>query len=85
MWRRFIPAQAPLDTIDYTFLARQFRLSGGNIKNIVVSAAYLASANGGRIGMPHVLRAAWREHRKIGRALSASDFGEYASLVRREA
>ena len=85
IWRRFIPPQAPLDAIDYAFLARQFRLAGGNIKNIVVAAAYLASANGGRIGMPHVVRAAWREHRKIGRALSASDFGEYASLLRPEA
>ena len=84
MWRRFIPAQAPADAIDYAFLARQFRLAGGNIKNIVVAAAYLASANGGRIGMPHVVRAAWREHRKIGRAITAGDFGEYAALLRRE-
>ena len=56
-------------------------LSGGNIKNIVVSAAYLASANGGRIGMPHLIRATWGEHRKIGRVLSATDAGEYVSLV----
>jgi SpoVK/Ycf46/Vps4 family AAA+-type ATPase len=82
MWRRFIPAGAPVaDGIDYGFLAGRFGLSGGNIKNIVVSAAFLASANGGRIGMPHLIRATWGEHRKIGRVLSATDAGEYGSLV----
>jgi hypothetical protein len=82
MWRRFIPAGAPVaDGIDYGFLAGRFGLSGGNIKNIVVSAAFLASANGGRIGMPHLIRATWGEHRKIGRVLSATDAGEYVSLV----
>lgn len=82
MWRKFIPPQAPVDDgIDFTFLARQFRLSGGNIKNIVVSAAYLASTNGGRIGMSHMVRAAWREHKKIGRVLSESDIGDYAAVL----
>ncbi|ANZ28495.1 hypothetical protein A4U64_26760 (plasmid) [Rhodococcus sp. WB1] len=81
MWRKFIPPQAPVDEIDYDFLARQFRLAGGNIKNIVVSAAYLASANGGRIGMPHLIRATWREHRKTGRVLSPGDVGPYASVL----
>jgi AAA+ superfamily predicted ATPase len=79
MWRQFLPAEAPVDEgIDYTFLARQFPLSGGNIRSIVVSAAYLASANGGRIGMRQLVRAAWREHQKLGRVLSESDLGEYA-------
>ena len=56
MWRQFLPDAAPVDPgIDYDFLARQFRLSGGNIKNIVVSAAYHAAANGGSIAMSHLL------------------------------
>ena len=75
------PAAPIADGIDYGFLAGRFGLSGGNIKNIVVSAAFLASANGGRIGMPHLIRATWGEHRKIGRVLSATDAGEYVSLV----
>ena len=81
MWRTFLPAQAPVDAIDVEFLARQFRLPGGNIKNIVVAAAYLASSNGGRIGMSHLIRATWREHRKTGRVLSAGDVGPYAALL----
>jgi hypothetical protein len=82
MWRQFMPTEAPVDeAIDYAYLASQFRLSGGNIKNIVLSAAYLASANGGRIGMPHLIRATWREHQKIGRVLSESDIGDYATFI----
>ncbi|MEU7000219.1 ATP-binding protein [Nonomuraea sp. NPDC046570] len=79
MWRGFLPPEAPVEEdIDHAFLARQFRLSGGNIKNIVLASAYLACADGGRIGMTHLVRAAWREHQKIGRVLSAGDIGEYA-------
>ncbi|MDQ3780360.1 MAG: ATP-binding protein [Chloroflexota bacterium] len=81
MWRQFLPAAAPVDPgIDYDFLARQFRLSGGNIKNIVVSAAYHAAANGGCITMPHLLRATWREHQKIGRRLPDTEIGEYLTV-----
>jgi SpoVK/Ycf46/Vps4 family AAA+-type ATPase len=82
MWRQFIPAAAPVDkSVDYPFLARQFRLTGGNIKNIVVSAAYLASANGGQIDMVHLLRASWREHQKIGRVMARDDLGDYAPML----
>jgi AAA+ superfamily predicted ATPase len=81
MWREFLPREAPVDTIDFEFLAREFRLSGGNIRNIVVSAAYLASANGGRIGMSHLMRAAWREHQKIGRVFAPNDAGDYAAAL----
>jgi SpoVK/Ycf46/Vps4 family AAA+-type ATPase len=79
MWRGFLPTTAPVaDTVDYRFLADRFRLSGGNIKNIVLAAAHLASANGGRIAMAQLVEATWGEHRKIGRVLSADDLGGYA-------
>jgi hypothetical protein len=82
MWRRFLPSRAPVDaSIDYSWLARQFRLAGGNIRNIVVSAAYLASASGDRIGMPHLIRATWREHQKLGHLLSELDIGDYARAL----
>jgi hypothetical protein len=81
MWQEFLPPEAPVDTIDFEFLAREFRLSGGNIRNIVVSAAYLAAANGGRIGMSHLMRAAWREHQKIGRVFAPNDAGDYVAAL----
>ncbi|MGW0809091.1 ATP-binding protein [Nonomuraea sp. NPDC002799] len=86
MWRGFLPPEAPVnegadDGVDHAFLAREFRLSGGNIKNIVLAAAYLACGEGRPIGMSHLVRAAWREYQKIGRVLSPADVGEYAALL----
>lgn len=83
IWQVLFPPEVPRDeAIDFAFLAKQFRLSGGNIKNIVLGAAFLAAANGGQIGMEQLIQATWRECQKIGRAVNASDFGKYAEVVR---
>jgi Winged helix domain, variant/ATPase family associated with various cellular activities (AAA) len=83
IWEVMFPPEAPLQAdIDLDFLARQFRLAGGNIKNIALGAAFLGAAEGDRISMDHLIRATWRECRKLGRALGSSDFGRYAEIIR---
>jgi SpoVK/Ycf46/Vps4 family AAA+-type ATPase len=83
IWQRHFPPEAPQEEgIDCTFLAR-LRLAGGNIKNIVLSAAFLAAADGGRIGMEHLMQATRREYQKLGKPLSAAELGPYAAEVRR--
>jgi SpoVK/Ycf46/Vps4 family AAA+-type ATPase len=73
IWRRMFPSQAPLaDDLDFVTLARSFKLSGGNIKNIAIAAAFLAADDGQCIGMGHVLRAAKREFQKVGQAWEES-------------
>ena len=73
---------APRDEeIDFEFLAERVRLSGGNIKNIVLGAAFLAASNGGRIGMAQLIKAARREHQKMGRVLNANDLGKYSEVM----
>ncbi|OPX92854.1 MAG: ATP-dependent zinc metalloprotease FtsH [Syntrophorhabdus sp. PtaB.Bin006] len=68
IWKTHFPGAAPLsDEIDFRFLSRQFQISGGSIKNIVLNAAFLAAENGGVIGMDHVLHGARREFEKIGK------------------
>ena len=68
IWRTHFPGQAPVSPdIDYAWLARQFQITGGHIKNIVLNAAFFAAANGGVIGMEHVLHGAKREFEKIGK------------------
>jgi SpoVK/Ycf46/Vps4 family AAA+-type ATPase len=68
IWRTHFPPQAPLaDDLDYGLLARQLQVAGGNIKNIVLNAAFLASADGGAIAMSHLLHSARREFEKIGK------------------
>ncbi|MCP4663259.1 MAG: ATP-binding protein, partial [bacterium] len=66
IWRNLFPRQAPVsDAVDYELLAERFRLAGGNIRNIVLNAAFLAAQNGGVIEMGHILRGARREYEKI--------------------
>ncbi|HZF20333.1 MAG TPA: ATP-binding protein [Burkholderiales bacterium] len=68
IWRTHFPESAPVsDDLDYGFLARQFQIAGGNIKNVVLNAAFLAADDGGAIGMSHVLQSAKREFEKIGK------------------
>lgn len=82
IWEILMPKEAPRDeAIDYEFLARQFRFSGGNIKNIVLKAAFLAAAGNGCITMECLVRATWRESQKIGRAIGKNDFGKYAEML----
>jgi SpoVK/Ycf46/Vps4 family AAA+-type ATPase len=82
IWQVLFPDQAPREEeIDFEFLARQFRLAGGNIKNIVLGAAFLAASNGGRIGMEQLIRAARREYQKMGRVLNANDLGKYSEVM----
>jgi SpoVK/Ycf46/Vps4 family AAA+-type ATPase len=71
IWQAHFPADAPLSPeIDYAYLAREIQVAGGNIKNIVLNAAFLAAADGGVIGMDHILLGARREYQKIGKLWS---------------
>jgi len=82
IWKSMFPNDAPLsEDVDFEFLAGRFRLSGGNIKNIVVNAAFLAAENSGAITMEDMIKAAKREFQKIGKICSESEFGEYYDLV----
>jgi len=61
------------DDVDFRLLARRFRLAGGSIRNIIVSAAFLASSDGGKVGMAHLLHGARREMQKMGRLIKEED------------
>lgn len=83
IWRGLIPAAAPLSSdVNFAFLARQFEFSGGNIRNIALSAAFLAAEGGGEIGMEHFLFATARELQKLGRVPARSEFREYFDVIR---
>jgi hypothetical protein len=63
IWRSVFPARTPLGDIDFTKLAR-LNATGGNIRNIALSAAFLAAEAGTAIDMGHLLRAAHIEAAK---------------------
>ena len=69
IWEVAFPLEAPREAdVDASLLAREIRLAGGNIRNIALAAAYLAAAEGTAIALRHLLRAAGREHHKMGKA-----------------
>jgi hypothetical protein len=49
--------------MDQEFLAEKLKLAGRNIKNLLVAAAFLATEDGRRIGMRHLVNVAWKEMR----------------------
>jgi AAA+ superfamily predicted ATPase len=84
IWRGMFPAAAPrTDDIDFLFLAAQFELAGGNIKNCVLAGAFFAAEDGGVIAMKHIVQGVAREMGKLGRPLQRADFGEYFSAARK--
>ncbi|MEI7025314.1 AAA family ATPase [Paenibacillus sp. y28] len=81
IWRQSFPKEARLDSdVDFQFLAKTFEVAGGNIKNMVVSGAFLAAEAGTEIGMKQLIAAAKYELRKNGKILLREDLGEYADL-----
>jgi SpoVK/Ycf46/Vps4 family AAA+-type ATPase len=73
IWQRAFPPQTPLATLDYDMLSRM-EIAGGNIRNIALSAAFLAAEGDEPIGMPHLVRAARREYTKMDKMLSDAEF-----------
>jgi len=63
IWRTVFPPGAPLDGIDYAKLAR-LDVPGGTIRNIAMSAAFLAAETNAPIGMSQLLRGAQFEASK---------------------
>jgi SpoVK/Ycf46/Vps4 family AAA+-type ATPase len=59
------------DPVDIDVLARTLDLAGGDIRNIVLSAAYQAAAEHTEVGMRHVVAATRREYTKLGRRVPA--------------
>jgi AAA+ superfamily predicted ATPase len=83
IWRKVFPSSVPIDDdVDLDFLAQQFKLAGGNIRNIALLSAYLAAEDGTAIGMSHLVRAIKREYQKLGKLLTENEFGAYLPIVR---
>lgn len=64
------PPRAPRDpALDFARLARDFQLTGGSIRNVVLHAAFLAASDGTAIGMPQLIRATRREFQKLDQVM----------------
>lgn len=80
IWKGIWPPEISLgDDVSLEQLASQFKLSGGNIKNIAVAAAFHAASEGGRVSMAHLLRATRREYQKMDKVLPEAGFRTVAA------
>jgi ATP-dependent 26S proteasome regulatory subunit len=68
IWQALFPPGVPTSLdLDLPLLARRYKIAGGNIRNILVGAAYLAAADGGRVTMSHLQHSVRRELQKMGK------------------
>jgi SpoVK/Ycf46/Vps4 family AAA+-type ATPase len=68
LWRAMIPRSAPVAAgVDFAALGKNYKMSGGNIKNAVVRAAYLAASTGAaELDHDTLVRAARLEWGELG-------------------
>jgi SpoVK/Ycf46/Vps4 family AAA+-type ATPase len=82
LWEVCLPPGLPRhEDIDLAFMARSFKLAGGAIRNITLTAAYFAAERGGPVTMADLVIATQREYRKLGRLCLEAEFGPYYRLA----
>ena len=76
IWSKSFPKDAPIGELDFDFLAR-LEITGGNIRNVALNAAFLAAEHGRRIEFDDVMHAVRREYSKIDKLVTESEFGRH--------
>ncbi len=74
IWRGMFPPQLPTQGLDFNKLAR-LNVTGGNIRNIALNAAFLAADAGEALQMAHLLQAARSEYGKLEKSLTTAEVG----------
>ncbi len=74
IWRRIFPASTPTEGLDMARLA-QLNITGGNIRNIALNAAFLAVDADEPVRMMHLLRATRSEYAKLEKSLTEAETG----------
>jgi SpoVK/Ycf46/Vps4 family AAA+-type ATPase len=81
LWPKCLAAVPVAADVDLDFCASAFRLAGGDIRNIAVTAACFAASDGGVVEMAQLIRAVQVEYRKLGRLCVEAEFGPYHELL----
>jgi ATP-dependent 26S proteasome regulatory subunit len=72
IWKHVFPVQTPIEGLQPERLAA-LNVSGGNIRNIAMNAAFLAAESREPVGMGHILKAAQMEAVKIERPIADNE------------
>ena len=83
MWELILPMNTAIcQDLDLDFLAGRFELTGADIRNIALRAAFLAAGDENRekraISMNHIIKAIRLEYQKQNKILMTADLGDYA-------
>ena len=76
IWERVLPKETPLaPDVDLAWLAKRLDVAGGYLRNIALSAAFLAAGERApAVAMRHLLSAAKREYEKMGKMVDDAHF-----------
>jgi hypothetical protein len=78
LWELHLPRVIPRGPdVDLDFLAAAFKLSGGNIRNVCLAAAFYAAAADRPLSMLDLVRGTEREYQKLGRLTHPEEFGDW--------
>lgn len=72
IWQRIFPTQTPTENLNYRKLAK-LNVTGGLIRNIALTAAFLAADSNKPVAMAHVLQATQSEYSKLERPVPAME------------
>jgi SpoVK/Ycf46/Vps4 family AAA+-type ATPase len=76
LWKRMLPVEAPVEEgLDLEFFAQSFEMSGSEIKDAMLHAAYMAAREQKPIGNAHIMEAVRLSFAKYGKVLKREDFG----------
>lgn len=78
LWKSMFPSKLPIDEpIDFDYLAKQFSISGSTIKQVALSASFIAANKKRGIIMQDIITALKEDSNKTGISLQARDLGIY--------
>ena len=80
IWKNLLKSVPLDDDVNFDFISK-FDISGGNIKNIVISSCFKGAQDGNKVSMKHILKSIEYELKKQGYTPLKSEFGEYAYLL----
>lgn len=76
IWKNVFPNKTPMENLDLFKLAK-LNLTGGNIRNIAMNAAFIAADRNESVNMEHLRRAAKTEYAKLEKPMSTGESGSW--------
>ena len=82
LWQKLLPPRAPLAAdVDLELISQAVSLTGGQIRNAALHAAFLAAGESMPITLGHITSAIWTELAKEGQELLLSNMGALAPYL----